>query len=431
MPNFKNIPYISQETPQLWEQTMNDDNINIINHLYEDSPNIFIQKYNETYFNCNWCYCLTAEKDFNIGKLFQNPNNFNNISNNATLFNKHWVNNVYYKDVNQNDNWGVVSIFQKVTSINEQIFTDYKIPYVKLKNNDVEVYAVISPLSVTGHILLILYAGGYNNDINDRTNLTFASIAELVKSFHNDNHNHNHNTITTLLSKLHTVLSSVKSPDILKFNKSIYVMPSPSPNIHSRENEYYKNDSANPNPYVIRYSGDITPTFIDIQDTPNYLYIKDQVTSRSFEGSKYYQYIKSGYIPIFPSLKYTSILGNTLSYTKPPKYTIFNEEQSIVDPHEYSWFNNSQSLILPPEITVDTEVDAKDDTQVVLKKAIIDNIIKLYNISSDNTDLQEYIYNQYDIKYSYDYKDPYNMPNVGDGVDSKYDYIYHINLMLK
>lgn len=416
MPIFQDIPYISQENNESWNKTIPNDNVNIINHLYEDSPNVFIQKYNEIYFNCNWCFNITAEADFNIGKLYQSPNDFQNISKVATKFNNHWVNNIYYDNVDQDSHWSVVSIFQQTHNINENILVDYNIPFIKLSYNKLSMYAIISPVTSTGDTVLILYACGYDGNIGDRTNLTFVSVTEMLS--HNDISGGD--DISTILRKLNDSLSSVKLPGILKFDKSLFILPSQSPNIMSRENEYYKNDNINTSLYVIRYSGNITPTFTDVNDTPNYLYVKDRITDESFKGSKYFPYIRSGYVPVFPSLQYTSLVGYTLDYQTPP---------NIVNDNEYSWFNSGVSLILQPELSLNVVVKANENTWDVINNAINKYIKEIYDLSDDKQ--VKYIYNLYDLNYDYNYKDPYNMPNIGEGVNSKYDYIYNITMTLK
>lgn len=426
MPIFNDIPYLSQEDNNIWNKTLPNDNINIINHLYEDSPNIFIQKYNESYFNCNWCFNITADKGFNINKLYESLNYFQNISKYATKFNTHWVNNIYYNDIHVDSRWSIVSIFQQTNDIDEYNMSSYNIPFIKLTHDKLKVYALLSPVSATGDTMLILYACGYDGNIEDRTNLTFLSILENLK--------HNQipidNPIGAILSELYKSMSSVKSPSIVKFNKSILVLPTQSPNIQSRENEYYKNDNVNTNLYVIRYSGSITPTFIDIKDTPNYIYVKDRVIESKFNTSKYFPYIRSGYVPVFPSLQYTSLVGGTLNYNLPFTYVSQDDKNiDIVNTNEYSWFNSGISLILHPELELSIVIHAGEDVWNNIKSGVLNYLKSIYNTEDD--DKLNYIYNLYDITYNFEYKDTYNMPNIGEGVNSEYDYIYDITLTLK
>ena len=187
---------------------------------------------------------------------------------------------------------------------------------------------------------------------------------------------------------------------------------------------YYNDDKTQE--YVIRYDGNIKPTFIT-DDRRNSLYFKDYLSHTSLYNKSnknaYLRYINTGYEPIYPSLDYCSIkkIAN-LSYDKIPEVYISEHETDLkpFNKFEYSWFNNSKYIVLDDNIKFTVKNEKSNFGIYKPIETIINECIQNYYNTKEPKRIN-YILSHYNIEYDWEY---YSNTNVDD-------YVYTIIFKLK
>lgn len=283
------------------------------------------------------------------------------------------------------------------------------------------------------------------------------------------------NSFDGKLKCLQNYLKCVEKPKIVFFNKSIDSLSVNHPNTTEAgtdiEVEYHKNN--NKNQYLIRYDGKIRPCMISLDNKlySNYLYYKlsddhkflvlddrgDLVSSIKILDV-FNKYIQTKFKPLYPSVNYFAVDKITsINYNEPnilPYLTGMDQDkkESVT---EYNWYNSSKVFSLWSKLELDIvlyknsieDVIIDDDTDYYenyqqthsqksrtanldkihtseLEQAIKNKIEEQYSIprmNDEQSPLVDYIYNQYDIKYKFEYISDTNING----------YTYKVTLELK
>ena len=264
---------------------------------------------------------------------------------------------------------------------------------------------------------------------SDKNNLTFASIKDLlgeyIKRYENEKNLTNQDNRAKMFIEpiYYDLLCNKLDPRIIYFDGGISWTTASGPQHTLKEIVYYNDNTSD---YVMRYDGNIKPTFIT-NEKRNSLYYKDYIShNRLYDRvnkSKYLKYLNTGYEPLYPSLGYCSISRiDNIDYDNVPDVFI-SEHLDYIKPFnkfEYSWFNTNNFIVLDNDIKF-TFVNKKSnfDTYKPIETIIREYIQKYY----ETTDQERinYILSFYDVEYDWEY---YSKTNVDD-------YVYTINLKLK
>lgn len=263
---------------------------------------------------------------------------------------------------------------------------------------------------------------------SDKNNLTFASakdlLGEYVKRYEDKNNLSNHDLraqifVETIYKDL---MCNKLDPKIIYFNGGISWSPANGPQASLKEITYYNDD--NINEYVMRYDGNIKPTFIT-DDKINSFYYKDYISHSKLYNTKgnYLKYMNTGYEPIYPSLNYCSIKRiDYIKYENVPNVTISEHAAKKIpfNEFEYHWFNNSRMIILDDYIKF-TVTNKKSNFGIYKPiETIIRECIQNYYDTTDEKRIN-YILSHYTVEYDWEY---YSNTNVDD-------YVYTIIFKLK
>jgi hypothetical protein len=278
-----------------------------------------------------------------------------------------------------------------------------------------------------------LYVFGKNNLIMfitiDESYLSFANIKDSLYIHYSNNYiNIEDPKAVEILNYIYAMQLSAVDPTVVSFNYSLNWEVDHGPSINTKEVIYNINDVDNT--YVMRYDGNIKPTFIDSTKI-NSLYYKDYISNNDdkhrsrLHKSKYIGYLNSGFSPKYPSINYYAIHKiSNWDYENIPMVNVseFSFPVSLINDHEYKWFNKSHNIIMTPEINL-VQKNSKDENgnYKSVYELAKEGISKLYDINLENTALIEYILSKYKISNNWEY---YSNTNVDD-------YKYFINLKLK
>jgi hypothetical protein len=228
------------------------------------------------------------------------------------------------------------------------------------------------------------------------------------------------------LKTLYNLMSTATEPTTIKFNKSLTKVFKNSPDIKTKEFQYYKLDTG-VNKYINRYDGSIRPTFIslaDIQKTnswKNRIYYKKIFTRPEFAESSFKKYGGTKYLPLYNSIGYFAIEYKDMDYnfyvSDPETFETALNLQS-----EYPWYDMSKIIYVKPQVHFN--IKNQDIRVINIKDSIVAELQKLYcswyTDPAEAKKAAEDIYNMYDIKIDWEYSSTENI--------YIYDYIVDMNL---
>lgn len=341
----------------------------------------------------------------------------------ASDITQNWVNNLKYKKTIKSISNNEITQFKiMLVHITDEISESELINNNRFKKftNSNDLYWAIDPNGLN-----IIYIISQNMD-----SLTFGYVKNLL--------NAQKTYEDTIINYLSEMMQSIIEPELISFDKSLYIKTADGPSLNINELTYYKNNQANSaENYVLRYDGRIIPCFISIDDNyKNYIYYKDQISDirsenvpSKLQSSVYARYIKSKYLPLYPSINYFGIKYIEENYDKNPEIKTSNGVQLLVPYIEGGHFNSSTSLILKPRVEFIFEFESNNDDYIktLLYKSTREELYKLYNFP--NTETMNYIMNLYTFKINYDY----NYSKITD-IDPQAwinNYIYNVILELK
>lgn len=391
---------------------INDENGNfLISHRYSTMPDMYQIIYDKKLNNLNWANAF----ELNEAKYRYILSNYQILINNGyvTCFQNGWVNNIKY-------NYNGKNLYVILGYIND-------------KNVNIETLADnISSSYVNGCVIHVLGSGNIIFICSDnKSNLTFASISKLCKQtqtfsniptgvvsiipgydafkfipdnnlfiFNNDNlelqskdsyidknklvitNEQISVNVSNALTSLYEVFSSIIPIPLIIIDNSLYIIKTDSPSLSCDEIEYYKHDGDRN--YLIRYDGKIKPCF---GYGANYLYYKIYIDNPDIEYIN--KYSQSGYPPLFKSIKYYSYRKEKIDYDEPSNLIKNNKE--------YKWYSLNKYIYVPSilnfnVLSIDDQLDNINDE--------IKNYLKInFNISEQNDEYIDYIFELYDIKY--------------------------------
>ena len=348
-------------------------------HNYGKSPELLNAKYSIQANNLGWCsnYKITNSDEWNSIISLNNDTKYHKLKLKTTDFQKKWVNDIRYNEgqpfKGPGAEWShyycAIFIYDAsvegdiVSSINSGIFVDYidmgnGVYYARLKNED-------------DFVCFLSGEAGLDD-------LTFAGIKNKLKAMGSSINNHP-------LGFLRHKLSLAEVDDLISIDKSLYLVSADSPNLVSTEIDYYKNDNKDLS-YVLRYDGKIKPTFI--KSDKNYRYYKPVYGENTYKKLDYAKYIRSGFIPKYPSIGFCA----------------WEKE----DDKHAKYFGDIPVLIR--EISTTFDLKKGEDVSPYIKEYLkqkyphTSNPIQYYNVN-----------------YSYDYKSLTDIDN----------YTYKVNMILK
>lgn len=387
----------------------------LINHRYSDSPDLIQPIYNEKLNNLNWVNVF----EINEAQYVYILSNYNKLIN-ANLvsdLSSGWVHNIKYKNttplkvilgyINDPDMDlssyadGNMSIYYKKCLIN-LLGSDNNILFICSRDLNSLTFRgllnIIKPLRYiddesVGSVELISEPHDayrfipatesifkWNGDI-----LQTSSGSYVIQHTLNLSAKDMSGYVLDALQILIKAMEEVVNPVVIILNGGLTIGPAPSPDVHTKEVEYYKNNNTE---YLIRYDGQIKPCF---GYGDNFIYYKIYKDSEEFNETNIKKYSDSGYPPLYKSIKYYSFKSEVIDYSEPIKcITVYPE---------YKWFEQSKVLYLPPEMEFD--VESEDSTVESVQQAIITHLKSKFDVDIDG----DYVLKLYNIFYdlkSYD-----------------------------
>ena len=364
--------------------------------IYDNSPSISFKNYKPLQNSIGWCNMIRIPASRSSKMVIENSYSYMDY---ASDFNKTWVNNLKRKKLEEKTRILLVYLDKNLLS-NDDIYIgdDYFeiIDFVNDSNDENQ------------HFDLCIFS----------TNLNYFTLKNLIEKTTEDED----------INKLFVnILKNSYLPTPLISSTSLDIIRADSPSLSTTEIQYLK--SKKTGNIVERYDGKIKPTFIKpINDLNfNYVYWKNVVEKDEYDKSVYSKYSKTGFVPLFPSIKYDSILKNKISYDKIP---CGNEEYkflNILNQLEYHWFNHNKLFVLKPYLEFNILGTDLQDSQ------ILNEIGKIYNLNGNDEEIEKkksYIYSLYDKEFSFDYTET-DFTNYENKGENKYEYIYTVKLTLK
>lgn len=373
--------------------TYKDGEITQHSHLYNDTPDIAQDIYNESLHNINWVNTsiIDVYDQYYATLLDRSDDHI------YSIFGKgyEWVNNIKYDTsfIKDGDIQNIKVILCKIENYNS--WKNKNIGNVLYDGGYYQIYYNTFSISDMKYIIFSLVADRLDDNVYN--SLTFGSIKKLIENHENQS-----------LSFLYNIMKNVVKIPLVVFKKSLYISKADGPALSSSEIMYYKNDDNYMN-YVFRYDGNIRPTFIDIDSLyKNELYYKIIMTEDEIKNSVYAEFNNSKYPPKYPSIDYYPFRSVEYNYNSP---------DGILVDSEYKWFNNSNILYLTPSIQCSLKSEIDKNGQYKKIEYLVKEYLKKYYKIDDIS----YIYDKYNWKSSYEYETQTNIEN----------YIYNINLTLK
>ena len=387
-------------------------------HTYKTAPNSQLRsktdQSNNVYYWCNFLNIMNG-----------GYTDIDALCKNASPINGHYLNNIYFTDYNpgkfeyycaivslffdqqtyktlKNDENAVV-IGEKINEKGESSAISYAI-ILYTKNDDKKIY-------------LFIMCDGIKDDI-----LMYNIIDKLMQGKGVQT-----NSIQNHIQFYIDYFSSIQQPKLVFYTNSIVPQSAIAPeNEDIDEIEYYKCKLSNYR-YVLRYDGNIKPTFIDplLNKEFNIFYWKKQIDLQDQEND-YVQILKkysTSKLPAkYPSIKYFPLNQEDLNNSYYNNYKI--DKDDITYGVEYKWFNNSLVKNLPYKISFN-QIDDGSKSSIDIIKDKLKTVLK--NSNDETYDyiidyIIEYIINQYNIESNIDL----------DVIESnKQIYKYQINMKLK
>ena len=378
-------------------------------HIYQDSLNIWDKIDSDNTSGYNWIDIIKKENLNGIINYIKNiyQNNCDSYVTNGD----EWCKNIKFNNSLPYD------INCSALILSEEIYDLYKSKYkeknyyntfdVAIADIDDFIIHVISNYSLNNHnvsIVLIIK----ENDLEKLLFANFLSVLnkqtdiEWIKIW---DHNSNPIEPSTIIADWTNWMKSYVEPNIYQISLLKY-SKADGPSSIITELNHYKQDNEYEN--IIRYDGDILPSFVDIPD--NNIYFKKKIySSNNDELNKFVKYNKSGFQKLYKSIGYYpwDIKDNLVSDGRK-----LNVSEDIDLPYEYNIYNNSSVIILKSKFTYNIYNSTELDTQSVSRKVISE----VYNINLGKyLDFIDYIISKYifwidweygqvkkdDIKYNY------------------------------
>lgn len=381
-------------------------------HLYRDTPNTYIKKYDLCKNTAGWLnvYDITEWDNFykyiKYTKIYKLDGTY--IAKDASKF----IHNMKYKTMPIIDN-NDKCIYILGLNVTDDIIVLIENTFNDMVKIDVSNNGTLYMLCKDNLVMLIT---------NDMNLLTFKSFTSKINT-PNFINNIKDSTYQKYLQNIQQLLNSKIEPSTIIINSTLAYYYTNGPSNVLSEVEYITNtDDIN---YVLRYDGKLKPTFIK-DDIKNTLYYKDYVSNNENDSklvkSDYTKFNNINYEPIYPSINFCAIKKlNNWSYNACPNIKVTEHDNIRIyqNKYEYSWFNDSRVLNLDSEIHFSViNVNNKDEYET-LDNIIINELSKYYK--TNDMSLISYIKSLYEYTNNWEYLSNSNVN----------DYMYNISLKLK
>jgi hypothetical protein len=384
-------------------------------HQHSNSPNLFINHADKSQNASGWISAMQINYWSEFYKFIINTDKMKTKC--MHIYDKKYINNVKYSFIPKLGDDGFYLI---------GLYTTYD-----LLTAAIDARADFN-LSMFAKISDTLYLFAKDNLImlvtTDESALAFANVRDALYIHKAVNYINVEDKLAAIfMNIIYNMQMAVVEPAVISFTHALNWEVDHGPSIKTTEVIYNVNDEDDT--YVVRYDGNIKPTFIDGYSKYNSLYYKDYISDDKENSkllrSKYIGYLKSGFSPRYPSINYCAIhkIPNWDYETIPDvQVSEFSNTISVINDFEYKWFNRSHNIILTPEINL-VQKNSKDENgnYKSVHQLAKEGISKLYNIKLESDALLEYLLSKYVITNNWEY---YSISNVDD-------YKYFINLKLK
>jgi hypothetical protein len=222
-----------------------------------------------------------------------------------------------------------------------------------------------------------------------------------------------------LLNCAASIVKCAELPRDILFDRSFYTEHASSPNINSKEINFYKTDKFSE---IYRYDTNIIPMFIDLDDKKffNNIYWCKQYDKTIFNQllktkdidniSTYVKFSLDKYSPVYKSIGYYVLNDTPVNYNR-----YYLTERGYNYNKEISWYKANSMIYLPSVINIDFVYDTNSSTSVEeeifeqLKKYLSNNTEFKDNENLYNDVFNYYLKNLYKYQTTYDYVDITNI----------------------
>jgi hypothetical protein len=389
-----------QDTDTLINQCLNDSGTSAIQNLeiygnqytYANSANIVDKSFNKSANQLAWakhvCF-LENLNDTNLGYIFSQ---LDTLEKYAMKFDGSLVSGISYP---QNPDVKLCFVtykkdgFGKLSKINrDKIVGTYK------NRNDI-IFQFIT--NADKNTLFVIYDEGTSDKFINLYN--FINILN-TQAWRDD--------ALPLIKSLTDVLSGAyDGSQAITLPKSLDIVLADGPSLSTTEIGYEKNDNA-AGASILRVFGKIRPTFIEANGTKHNLeYSKKIATTNNGLLASTNKYVKTKFLPQFPSIGYYFIDSSHIEYG------------SMISEFEGHSYDVGKLLCL--DATIKTKLDSDKVNGVYVKvDDLVEKFLREY-YDVVNEEQIKYIKSLYNYTMSYDYK----------SIDNISDYVYDVKLELK
>lgn len=208
-------------------------------------------------------------------------------------------------------------------------------------------------------------------------------------------------------SLIEVLSSAYDSSQAITLPKSLDIVLTDGPSLSTTEIEYVKNDNT-AGASILRIFGKIRPTFIQANGTKHNLeYSKKIATTDNGLLISTNKYIKTKFLPQFPSIGYYFIDSSHIEYG------------AMISEFEGHSYDVGKLLCL--DATITTKLDSEKTNGVYVKvDDLVEKFLREYYDVTNEKQIK-YIKSLYNYTMSYDYK----------SIDNISDYVYDVKLELK
>ena len=208
-------------------------------------------------------------------------------------------------------------------------------------------------------------------------------------------------------SLIEVLSSAYDGSQAITLPKSLDMVLADGPSLSTTEIEYVKNDGA-AGASILRVFGKIRPTFIEADGTKHNLeYSKKIATADNGLLTSTNKYIKTKFLPQFPSIEYYFIDSSHIEYG------------SMISAFEGHSYDVGKILCLDATIKTKLDSEEKDGVYTKVDDLVKNFLLEYYDVI--NEEQIKYIKSLYNYTMSYDYK----------SIDNISDYVYDVKLELK
>ena len=388
------------------ESSTGDQEVHKIGQLYQNTPNIWLEKYSENSNTNGWAndYPITSidqyfKLDVSVGELKQK----------ATNTKESWIKHVKYTQPQDNlfillmPCSGVVWPTVKndiISNVKTGLNWDNKGYFIYTKKDESQPCFYARWFVNDGDCVLCLFCSEKQIDTMDI--LSFGGLSRLIKILNEPDDK------PAWIGQMYWWMNSVVPPTMITLDKKLGFMFAQGPG--GDELEHYGTSESTK---IIRMGGYIRPSFVDIE--ANNVYTKIKLTKVEYDISDFPKYHNTGYPPKYPSIGYYPWEVHSLQHPHPENTRgvapVLKEEQL---PYEHHWYTTSNLYMLKPELNFTLTLQ---DTESV-EENILRYIQSLYGTDESQA---KYIYKLYNWKSDWEYA---NLQDI-------HTYVYTIKMKLK